>query len=427
MLPIPPRLSASPPSNSCPSIAFVDDKPLLDKGLPKLLEATARSATSRPIRRYRTQALAGGERLREFKAMVKALPRGGDRSHPRRCLQPPPPKGNHLIAASLLAQGPRHHLTYRLVAERSREDYFGQARGPGTSLNMLQPQTLELVKANSLRYWVTEMHDRQIRSTSPSTLAQESSRGRPSLELLHARSLKDPVLSQVKLIAEEARGTAERDARSGTSRRGGQAGTGATGDAIRAFCRSAGRAAGELGHRLSGSRATSTRTTSRSPYSSVNLITAHDGFRLRDLANKYEHQAQRSRTAKTTATARTTTRRGNCGAEGETDSLEVRALRARQMRNMMATLLLSQRNFPRSAAGDEICRTQGGNNNAYCQDNEISWCRLDSAPAEQAGDVVVPQSRLIALRKAHPGLRRAKFFKGQRIRQGRMPRGVSSG
>ena len=384
-----------------PIHAFVDDKPLLDKGLRNYWGYSTIGYFA-PDTRYRTQALAGSG-VREFKAMVRALHAAGIEvildvvyNHTA--------EGNHL-GPTFSFKGLDNLTYYRLVAEQPR--FYFDYTGTGNSLNMLQPQTLELVM-NSLRYWVTEMHVDGFRFDLASTLARslhEVDRLSSFFMLVH----QDPVLSQVKLIAEPW-DVGEGGYQVGNFPARWAEWNGKYRDAIRAFWRGVGRDAGELGYRLSGS-SDLYENDGRSPYSSVNFITAHDGFTMRDLVsydikhNEANGEDNRDGTNDNSS--------WNCGAEGETDNPEVRALRARQMRNMMATLLLSQ-GTPMICGGDEICRTQGGNNNAYCQDNEISWYDWKLG-AEQTAMLSFTK-RLIALRKAHPGLRRAKFFKGQRIR-----------
>ena len=206
---------------------------------------------------------------------------------------------------------------------------------------------------------------------------------------------QDPVLSQVKLIAEPW------DVGEG----GYQVGNfpvrwaewnGKYRDAIREFWRGLGRNAGELGYRLSGS-SDLYENDGRRPYSSVNFVTSHDGFSMRDLVS-YDHKHNQAN-GEDNRDGTNDNASWNCGAEGETDDPNVRALRARQMRNMMSTLLLSQ-GTPMICGGDEIARTQRGNNNAYCQDNAISWYDWNLGSEQEA--MLAFTKRLIGLRKAHP-------------------------
>jgi glycogen operon protein len=384
-----------------PIQAFVDDKLLLDKGLRNYWGYNTIGFLA-PDTRYRGQNVAGSG-VREFKTMVKALHAAGIEvildvvyNHTA--------EGNHL-GPTFSFKGLDNLTYYRTVAEDPR--FYFDYTGTGNTLNMTQPHTLELVM-NSLRYWVTEMHVDGFRFDLASTLARslhEVDRLSSFFMLVH----QDPVLSQVKLIAEPW------DVGEG----GYQVGNfpvrwaewnGKYRDAIREFWRGLGRNAGELGYRLSGS-SDLYENDGRSPYSSVNFITAHDGFSMHDLVS-YDHKHNEAN-GEDNRDGTNDNASWNCGAEGDTDDPNIRALRARQMRNLMSTLLLSQ-GTPMICGGDEIARTQHGNNNAYCQDNEISWYDWNLGDEQKA--MLAFTKRLIALRKAHPGLRRAKFFKGRRIR-----------
>jgi glycogen operon protein len=181
-------------------------------------------------------------------------------------------------------------------------------------------------------------------------------------------------------------------------------------DAIRAFWRGLGRNTGELGYRLTGS-SDLYASNGRAPFSSVNFVTAHDGFTLRDLVSYNEKHNEAN--GEDNRDGHNDNQSWNCGVEGETEDEEVRALRRRQVRNFLATLLLSQ-GTPMLCGGDEIGRTQKGNNNAYCQDNETSWYdwRLD----DERRALLQFTRKVIALRRDHPAFHRAKFFKGRRIR-----------
>jgi isoamylase len=253
---------------------------------------------------------------------------------------------------------------------------------------------------------VLEMHVDGFRFDLAATLARslhEVDQLSSFFTIIH----QDPILSQVKLIAEPW------DVGEG----GYQVGNfpvrwtewnGKYRDVLRKFWRGGGGEAGELGYRLSGS-SDLYENDGRRPYSSINFVTAHDGFTLRDLVSFNEKHNQEN--GEDNRDGADNNESWNCGAEGETADENVKRLRARQQRNLMATLLLSQ-GTPMISGGDEIGRTQKGNNNAYCQDNEISWYDWENVDHE----LLEFTKRLIRIRHAHPALRRAKFFKGRRIR-----------
>jgi isoamylase len=384
-----------------PVHAFIDDKLLQDKGLHNYWGYNS-IAFFAPDTRYRVQQVAGGG-VREFKEMVKALHAAGIEvildvvyNHTA--------EGNQL-GPTIAFKGIDNLTYYRTVAETPR--FYFDYTGTGNTLNVRHPQTLQLIM-DSLRYWVTEMHVDGFRFDLASTLARslhEVDQLSSFFTLVH----QDPTLSQVKLIAEPW------DVGEG----GYQVGNfpvrwaewnGKYRDAIRAFWRGIGCNAGELGFRLSGS-SDLYENDGRSPYSSVNFVTAHDGFTMRDLVS-YD-QKHNDANGEDNRDGTSDNQSWNCGAEGDTDDPNILALRKRQMRNIMATLLLSQ-GTPMICGGDELGRTQRGNNNAYCQDNEISW--YDWALGDEQKAMLAYTKRLIALRREHPGLRRAKFFKGRRIR-----------
>jgi isoamylase len=384
-----------------PIHAFVDDQILIDKGLRNYWGYSTIGFFA-PDTRYRTQQVPGGG-VREFKQMVKTLHAAGIEvildvvyNHTA--------EGNHL-GPTLSFKGIDNPTYYRLVKEDPR--FYFDYTGTGNSLNVRHPQTLQLIM-DSLRYWVVEMHVDGFRFDLASTLARslhEVDQLSSFFTLVH----QDPTLSQIKLIAEPW------DVGEG----GYQVGNfpvrwaewnGKYRDAIRALWRGLGRNAGELGYRLSGS-SDLYENDGRRPYSSINFVTAHDGFTLRDLVS-YDHKHNEAN-GEDNRDGTDDNQSWNCGAEGETDDRAILTLRRRQMRNFMATLLLSQ-GTPMICGGDEIGRTQKGNNNAYCQDSEVTWYdwRLD---AEQKAMLAFTK-RLVALRRSHPGLMRSKFFKGKRIR-----------
>ncbi|HEY6458902.1 MAG TPA: glycogen debranching protein GlgX, partial [Polyangiaceae bacterium] len=384
-----------------PVHAFVDDKVLLDKGLRNYWGYNS-IAYLAPEPRYRSRDVAG-DGVREFKEMVKRFHRAGIEvildvvyNHTA--------EGNHL-GPTLSFKGIDNPTYYRLAPNDPR--YYFDYTGTGNSLNVRHPQTLQLVM-DSLRYWVLEMHVDGFRFDLAATLARtlhEVDQLSSFFTLVH----QDPVLSQVKLIAEPW------DVGEG----GYQVGNfpvrwaewnGKYRDVMRAFWKGDGGLAGELAYRLSGS-SDLYENDGRRPYSSINFVVAHDGFTLRDLVsydgkhNDANGEGNRDGTDDN--------RSWNCGAEGPTEDPGIRALRARQQRNLLATLLLSQ-GTPMICGGDEIGRTQNGNNNAYCQDNETSW--LDWGLDDERKKLLAFTQRMVRLRADHPALRRAKFFKGRRIR-----------
>jgi len=278
--------------------------------------------------------------------------------------------------------------------------------GTGNTLNARHPEVLHLIM-DSLRYWVTEMHVDGFRFDLASALARgfhEVDRLSAFFDLIH----QDPVVSSVKLIAEPW------DVGEG----GYQVGNfpvlwtewnGKYRDAVRDFWRGHGASLAEMGYRLTGS-SDLYQGDGRGPSASINFITAHDGFTLRDLVsyNDKHNEANGERNRDGTDDNRS----WNCGLEGDTTDPDVLALRRRQQRNLLATLLLSQ-GVPMLVSGDELNRTQHGNNNAYCQDNELSWIDWDlDADALEVLDVT---RRLVALRRRHPVFRRRKFFQGRPI------------
>ncbi len=383
-----------------PVHAFVDDKFLLDRGLRNYWGYNSISFFS-PETRYRRRDFPGSG-VREFKSMVKALHAAGIEvildvvyNHTA--------EGNHL-GPTLSFKGIDNPTYYRLGHDEPR--FYFDYTGTGNSLNVRHPQTLQLIM-DSLRYWVLEMHVDGFRFDLASTLARslhEVDQLSSFFTIIH----QDPVLSRVKLIAEPW------DVGEG----GYQVGNfpvrwaewnGRYRDAIRSFWKGQGAGMGELGYRLTGS-SDLYQNDGRAPYSSINFVTAHDGFTLADLVSfNDKHNEANGEENRDGADDNAS---WNCGAEGPTDDASIESLRRRQLRNLMATLLLSQ-GTPMISGGDEIGRTQGGNNNAYCQDSEISW--HDWALDDERKAMLAFTKKLIAVRLAHPGLHRAKFFKGRKI------------
>ncbi|HLU42050.1 MAG TPA: glycogen debranching protein GlgX [Microthrixaceae bacterium] len=342
-----------------------------------------------------------GEQVHEFKAMVRALHEAGIEvildvvyNHTA--------EGNHL-GPVLGFKGIDNPAYYRLVPDEPR--FYYDTTGTGNSLNVRHPRSLQLIM-DSLRYWVTEMHVDGFRFDLASTLARqfhEVDRLSAFFDLVE----QDPVVNQVKLIAEPW------DVGDG----GYQVGNfpplwsewnGRYRDTVRDFWRGEPETLGELSSRLTGS-SDLYQNDSRSPAASINFVTAHDGFTLRDLVS-YDGKHNEAN-GEDGADGESHNRSWNCGAEGDTDDPEVLACRARQQRNLLATLFLSQ-GVPMLLGGDELGRTQGGNNNAYCQDNEVSW--FDWGDVDR--DLLEFTRRLVALRRDHPALRRRRWFQGRPIR-----------
>jgi isoamylase len=313
-------------------------------------------------------------------------------------------EGNHL-GPTLSMRGVDNPAYYRLVEGDPR--YYMDYTGTGNSLNVRNPHTLQLIM-DSLRYWVIDMHVDGFRFDLASTLAREFydvDRLATFFELVQ----QDPVISQVKLIAEPW------DVGPG----GYQVGNfpplwtewnGKYRDTVRDFWRGQPGTLGEFGFRLTGS-SDLYQHDGRRPYASINFVTAHDGFTLTDLVSYNDKHNEANGEGGRDGTD--DNRSWNCGIEGPTDDPDVLALRARQRRNMLATLLLSQ-GTPMLLHGDELGRTQRGNNNAYCQDNELSWVNWDRAEKE----LIAFTAALIAMRREHPVFRRRRFFAGRPIRGG---------
>ena len=291
---------------------------------------------------------------------------------------------------------------YRLGPDHPR--HYQDFTGCGNTLNMQHPRVLQLLM-DSLRYWITEMHVDGFRFDLASALAREL-HAVDRLSAFFDILRQDPVLSRVKLIAEPW------DLGSG----GYQVGNFPVGwaewndkfrDTMRGYWKGEGGIIGDFAQRFTGSSDLYNRS-SRKPYASINFVAAHDGFPLADVVayNDKHNQAN----GEDSRDGHNHNLSWNCGAEGPTDKAEVLALRARQQRNFIATLLLSQ-GVPMLLAGDEFGRSQGGNNNAYCQDNEISWVDWRHDPGQRA--LFDFTRRMLALRAAHPVFRRRDFFQGR--------------
>jgi isoamylase len=384
-----------------PVHGFVDDKHLVDQGKRNYWGYNS-IAFFAPDVRYRTVDVAGSGIL-EFKHMVKSLHAAGIEvildvvyNHTA--------EGNHL-GPTISFKGIDNPTYYRLVGDDPRH-YFDYT-GTGNTLNVRHPQTLQLIM-DSLRYWITDMHVDGFRFDLASTLAR-SLHEVDQLSSFFTIIRQDPVISRVKLIAEPW-DVGEGGYQVGNFPTGWAEWNGKYRDAIRSFWRGLGRNTGELGYRLTGS-SDLYASNGRAPFASVNFIVAHDGFTLADLVSYNDKHNEANGEDNRDGTDDNNS--WNCGVEGPTDDPAVKKLRARQMRNFIATLLLSQ-GTPMICGGDEIGRTQHGNNNAYCQDNELSWYDWELDDERKA--LLELTKRLIALRRDHPALHRSKFFRGRRIR-----------
>ena len=341
-----------------------------------------------------------GEQVNEFKSMVKAYHRAGMEvildvvyNHTA--------EGNH-VGPTLSFKGIDNASYYRLV-EGDQQHYF-DTTGTGNSLLMRSPHALQLI-TDSLRYWVTEMHVDGFRFDLAATLArqfQEVDKLSAFFDIVE----QDPIISRVKLIAEPW------DLGSGGYQVGGfpprwSEWNGRYRDTVPDFWRSQPSTLPEFASRLMGS-SDLYQVNGRRPVASVNFITAHDGFTMNDLVSYNEKHNEAN--GEGNRDGESNNRSWNCGVEGPTNIPDVNDLRQRQMRNMFATLLFSQ-GIPMICGGDEVARTQQGNNNAYCQDNEISWTNwhLDKRRKELLAFV----SKLIHLRLDHPVLHRRRFFTGR--------------
>ena len=382
---------------------FVNDSTLADKGLSNYWGYNTIGFFA-PHNRYAGFGTRG-EQVLEFKTMVRALHRAGIEvildvvyNHTA--------EGNHL-GPTLSFRGIDNQAYYRLVD--GDEKHYYDTTGTGNSLNVRHHESLRLIM-DSLRYWVTEMHVDGFRFDLASTLARqfhEVDRLSAFFELVN----QDPIVSQVKLIAEPW------DVGEG----GYQVGNfpplwtewnGRYRDTVRDFWRGEPASLAEFASRFTGS-SDLYESDNRRPIASINFITAHDGFTLNDLVSYNEKHNEANGEDGNDGDNNNSS--WNCGAEGPTDDPEIRELRERQKRNFLATLLLSQ-GVPMIAHGDELGRTQEGNNNVYCQDNELSWVDWEAGRTEENASLTAFTGRVTALRAEHPIFRRQRFFQGRAIR-----------
>ena len=341
-----------------------------------------------------------GQQVQEFKAMVRAL-HEADIEVILDVVYNHTAEGNHL-GPTLCFRGIDNAAYYRLV-DGDRSHYY-DTTGTGNSLLMRHPHVLQLVM-DSLRYWVTEMRVDGFRFDLAATLARqfhEVDRLSAFFDIVQ----QDPIVSQVKLIAEPW------DVGDG----GYQVGNfpplwtewnGKYRDTVRDFWRGEPSTLGEFASRITGS-SDLYQDDGRHPMASINFVTAHDGFTLRDLVSY--NQKHNDDNGEGNGDGEGHNRSWNCGAEGPTSDEEILALRARQQRNFVVTLLLSQ-GVPMIAHGDELGRTQLGNNNVYCQDNELAWINWKLEPDQF--DLLAFTQRVVSLRRDHPVFRRRRFFKGE--------------
>jgi len=381
----------------------VDDRHLVQRGQVNYWGYNTVAFLAPDLRFSATQSPL--DAVNEFKMMVRALHDVGIEvildvvyNHTA--------EGSH-FGPTLSLRGIDNKSYYRLNQDQQR--FYMDFTGCGNSLNMVNPRVLQLVM-DSLRYWVSEMHVDGFRFDLASSLARELhevNRLGAFFDIIH----QDPVLSQVKLIAEPW------DLGEG----GYQVGNfpvlwtewnGRYRDSVRRFWRGDGGQVSEFATRLVGS-SDLYEHTGRRAYASINFITAHDGFTVHDLVSYNEKHNEANGDHNDDGSSENLS--WNCGAEGPNDDVAIMALREQQKRNLLATLLLSQ-GVPMLSGGDELGRTQLGNNNGYCQDNEISWTNWSVSESQQQLHEFV--AKLIALRRDHPVFRRPDFFQGRSIRAG---------
>jgi isoamylase len=342
-----------------------------------------------------------GEQVNEFKSMVRTFHEAGIEvildvvyNHTA--------EGNHL-GPTLCFRGIDNRAYYRLVGDAPQ--YYYDTTGTGNSLNVRHPHTLQLI-LDSLRYWITEMHVDGFRFDLAAALAREFHEV-DRLSTFFDLIQQDPIVNRVKLIAEPW-DIGEGGYQVGNFPALWSEWNGRFRDTVRDFWRGEPSTVGELAFRLTGSSDLYQNDTRR-PAASINFVTAHDGFPLRDLVSYNEKHNEAN--GEGNADGESYNRSWNCGVEGDTDDRTVLTRRAKQQRNLLATLFLAQ-GVPMLTMGDELGRTQNGNNNAYCQDNDISW--VNWAEIDQA---LLEYTRgLISLRRQHSVFRRRRWFQGRPIR-----------
>ncbi|RVU00786.1 glycogen debranching enzyme GlgX [Mucilaginibacter limnophilus] len=377
---------------------FVNDRYLVEKGLKNYWGYNTIGFFA-PDVAYSSSGVTGGQ-VTEFKTMVKELHKAGIEvildvvyNHTG--------EGNQM-GPTLSLKGIDNTSYYRLVEDDKR--FYMDYTGTGNTLNAMLPNVLRYIM-DSLRYWIEEMHVDGFRFDLASTLARELhevNRLSGFFDIIY----QDPIISQVKLIAEPW-DVGEGGYQVGKFPPGWAEWNGKYRDCIRDYWRGADSMLGEFAQRFTGSPDLY-QDDNRRPTASINFITAHDGFTLHDLVSYNEKHNEAN--GEDNNDGESHNRSWNCGAEGETDDEEVIALRNQQKRNLLASLFLSQ-GVPMIVAGDEIGRTQQGNNNAYCQDNEISWLNWEKAD----DDLLKFTQSLIQFRKDHPVFKRRRWFQGQPV------------
>ena len=377
---------------------FVQDSTLLDQGLRNYWGYNTIGFFA-PHNEYHSTNDLGGQ-VQEFKAMVRALHQA-DIEVILDVVYNHTAEGNHM-GPTLSMKGIDNQAYYRTV--EGDQKFYMDYTGTGNTLNVRHPHSLQLIM-DSLRYWVTEMHVDGFRFDLASALAREFY-DVDKLATFFELVQQDPIVSQVKLIAEPW------DVGPG----GYQVGNfppqwtewnGKYRDTVRDFWRGEPATLGEFASRITGS-ADLYEHSGRRPFASINFVTAHDGFTLRDLVSYNEKHNEANGEGNNDGESHN--RSWNCGVEGPTDDPEVLALRSRQQRNYLATLLLSQ-GTPMVLHGDELGRTQDGNNNTYCQDNELSWINWDTMD----GPLTEFVAAVTHLRHDHPSFRRSEFFDGRPV------------
>jgi isoamylase len=377
---------------------FVRDRHLMERGLSNYWGYNTIGFFA-PDARYACDGV-NGEQVLEFKKMVKELHKAGIEvildvvyNHTA--------EGNEK-GPTLSFRGIDNASYYRLTEDKR---YYMDYTGTGNTLNANLPNVLRLMM-DSLRYWITEMHIDGFRFDLAATLARELhevDRLSSFFDIIH----QDPIISQVKLIAEPW-DIGEGGYHVGNFPPGWSEWNGKYRDCVRDYWRGADSMLGEFAGRFTGSPDLY-QGDYRRPTASINFVTAHDGFTLHDLVSYNEKHNEAN--GENNQDGESHNRSWNCGAEGPTDDTEINALRQRQKRNFLTTLFLSQ-GVPMLVAGDEISRTQNGNNNAYCQDNEVSWLNWE----KQDKELLDFTKKLIELRKNHPVFCRRRWFQGQPIK-----------
>ena len=389
---------------------FMDDKRLLGLGLRNYWGYNTFGYFA-PHAAYAANHQAGGA-VGEFKTMVRQF-HDADIEVILDVVYNHTGESDHL-GPTINFRGIDNAAYYRLLDSDPR--LYKDFTGTGNSLNVRHPHTLQLIM-DSLRYWVVEMHVDGFRFDLASTLAREFydvDRLSAFFDLVQ----QDPVISQVKLIAEPW------DIGEGGYQVGNFPGlwtewNGKYRDTVRDYWRGEPAALGEFASRLTGS-SDLYEATGRRPVASINFVTCHDGFTLADLVSYNDKHNEAN--GEHNRDGESHNRSWNCGVEGPTDDPEIRALRHRQMRNVLTTLMVSQ-GTPMISHGDEVGRTQHGNNNGYCQDNELTW--IDWEAAEEYSDILDFTRRVTALRARHPVFRRRRFFDGKPIRTGEGNRDIA--